>query len=147
MQRLIWINSHYWVWMASHHQHSSTVDLSGFQVREYLVDIVQLRLMDFGSDLALGCKSYCFRQVLTAADDRAANGYAVEDDIEDGRPKLPRRKPDQADRTLAPHHLERLREGGGRHRGHQHAMGAAAGLFDDLLHSISRFGVDRHLGA
>jgi hypothetical protein len=47
--------------MASHHQHSSAVDLPGFQVGEHLVDSVELRPMDFRFHLAGGgeCNGFC----------------------------------------------------------------------------------------
>ena len=61
--------------------------------------------------------------------------------------KLAGRKADQADRALAPHHLERLGERRRRYRRHQHAVRAAAGLFDDLRRRIGRFGIHRHVGA
>jgi hypothetical protein len=64
--------------LPSHHQDSSAVDLSSFQLGEYLVDIVKLALVYFDSDLALGCKCYCFCEIFTTAHDRAADGYTVE---------------------------------------------------------------------
>ena len=133
--------------MTSHHQHSSTINLSGFQVREHLVDVVELGPMDFRSHLALRCKCNGFCEVLPAAHDGAANRYAVQDDIEDGRLKFPWRKTDKADGALAPHHTERLAKSCRGHCGDKDAVGAPAGLLDNLRGRIRRFGVDRYFRA
>ena len=52
-----------------HHQHSATIDRSGLQVREHLVDVVQVRFVNFRPDLALGGECDGFREVLSAAYD------------------------------------------------------------------------------
>ena len=51
-----------------HHQHSATVDCSSLQVREYVVDIFQLRFADFRANLAFGCECDCFGEIFAAAD-------------------------------------------------------------------------------
>src|SRR6516225_7286022 len=104
--------------MASYHQHGSAIDLSGFKVQKHLVDIVELRLVNLRFDLTLGGECNCLCQIFTAAYDRAANGFPVQDHIEDGSLKFPRWKTDKADGALSPHHLERLRESCRRYCSH-----------------------------
>src|SRR3974390_3331447 len=108
--QLVWSNSTRNLWSVdlrqirvSHHQHSPAVDLPGFEVREHLVDIIELGLVDLSFHLALCCEGNGFCEVLAAAHDGAANRYAVEHHIEDGRLKFSRRKTAEADGALAPH--------------------------------------------
>ena len=122
--------------VVSHHQHGSAIDLPSFKVREYLVDIVELGLVDLSFHFAFCCKCNGFYEILAAAHDGAPNRYAVEHHIEDWRLKFSRRKTDEANGALASDHLERLGESGRRHCGHKDAVGAAAGLLDDLRSRI-----------
>jgi hypothetical protein len=97
--------------------------------------------------LPLGGECDCFGEVFTAAYDRAADCNSIHDNVENGRPEVAGREANQADRALAPHQLERLRERRRRHRGHHHPVRASAGLLENLRRRVGRFGVDRHLGA
>jgi hypothetical protein len=70
------------------HQHSATIDRSGLQVREHLVDVVQVRFVNLRPDLALGGECDGFREVLSAAYDRAADRDAFHHDVENRRPEF-----------------------------------------------------------
>src|SRR5215813_7165590 len=89
----------------SHHQHDAAVDRSGLEVGEHLVDIFQLRFVDFRAHLALGGECDCFGEVFTAAYDRAADCNSIHDNVENGRLEVFGREANQAHRALAPHQL------------------------------------------
>src|SRR3546814_15008319 len=94
--------------------------------------------MDMGLHLAFGGEGQRLGEVLAAADDGAAQGDALEYDIEDRRGEVTGRQADQTDRALAPPQAERLGEGDRRDRGYQHAMGAAPGGLDSSGRSVRR---------
>src|SRR3546814_1434699 len=67
------------------------------------VDIFQFPVMDMGLHLAFGGEGQRLGEVLAAADDGAAQGDALEYDIEDRRGEVTGRQADQTDRAFAPH--------------------------------------------
>jgi len=80
--------------------------------------------------LAFAGEGQCFEKVEPGADDRTANGDAVEYGVEDRQRKIARWKAVERDRTTAPDHAERLLEGLGRDRGDEDALRTVDRLLD-----------------
>jgi hypothetical protein len=132
--------------VTSQHNHDAATDRSLLEICEHLVDFFQPRLADFHMDLAFRRECDRFREVFAAAHNRAAKGNPFHDDIENRCGEIAGRQADEADCTLAPHHMERLAESRRRDRRHQRAMCASAGQLDDLRHSIGRLRIHGRLG-
>src|SRR5271165_1350109 len=83
---------------------------------------------------------------MARADDRAANGDALENDVEDWRRESAGRKPDKRDRSFSANDAQRLREGRRRHGRDQHAVRAPAGGLHDFSRRLEGSRVNGHIG-
>src|ERR1700749_2041533 len=73
------------------HDHTA-IDPSLAKIVEDCVDVFELRLVNMGLDLALYGELDGFSEILARPDNRAADGDALQHDIEDGRRKVARRQ-------------------------------------------------------
>ena len=78
---------------------------------------------------------------------RAAHRETLQYNVENRRWKLARRKSNEADSALSPHHLQRLRERGGGDGRHQDAMRASSRRVQDLLDRILSKRIDGEISA
>ena len=79
-----------------HCDYHAAVDVPGFQVTEDPVDVLELRCIDVRMNLPLGRKRDRLGKVLTCPHDRAANGDALQHNIEDWRCEFAWRKANEA---------------------------------------------------
>src|SRR4029450_13496436 len=89
----------------------AAVDLAIFHAREDVVDAVQLvpgEVGRYGSAAGEGQRLF---QILARSDDRAADGDALENHVEDRQRHLARRQTNQRHRAARPQHVESLFEG------------------------------------
>ena len=88
----------------------TTSGLAGFQRLEYLIDIFKFGFVNVRAHFAFSreCNRLC--QVLSGADDGAADRDALQHHIEDRGCKFPRRQAGQAYSAFAPHERECLVE-------------------------------------
>ena len=87
-------------------------------------------------NLPLGRKRDRFGKVLTCPHDRAANGDALQHNIEDWCCEFAWRKANEAYGPTAPRETQRLRKCGRRHSRHEHAMRTTPGCLQHLRRRI-----------
>src|SRR3989338_5417125 len=121
----------------------AALDVAVVHAREDVVDLLERFGVDSRVNLALAGEGQRLHQVEPGADDRAADGDAVEHGVEDRQRKIAGRQAIEGHRAAAPDHAERLLEGLGRDGGDEDALRAADRRLD-RGGGILLSGVDGH---